>query len=330
MYGIDIEIRLVLNDVLIELLRDGPLPLDQLTARARDDRGDARIDEDAVSDVVFSSAIMVGGPDGQVGLLIDHLDGQVLTHRVTADTAGRTDLWSNLALQPLAACAVRDPLRLASGGELRAARFGHEALVGPPGWLPDVAAGTLLALSVADREVTVRPLPEGTEASPEEEQAVRAALARHYRKESWWNADVMEERPAELNRAIGHALLEDPGLLARPVSPLNELLYDALQQDRQDHQFLHGSRWSGDESMSFHIGDMPISLYGELSQRAGRYGMSVDHYIIAVLGLAAWRTPFAEDLGPWEDWDVSAETQPQQTSCHLTPVADPGELGSWP
>jgi hypothetical protein len=303
MYGLDFNTH-ELHDTLITLLQDGPQPLEWLARRARQVRRDARIDEDVVRDVVHSSSLLVGAPDEHVGLLIDHLDGQVLTHRVTAPTAGRTDLWSNLALQPLAVCAIHFPLRLAAGGELRAAAFGHEALVGPPGWLPDVQAGTLLALSVSGRQVAVQPLPQGTDASPQEEQAVRAALGRHYRRELWEIHDQMGERPAELNRAIGHALLENPQLLAKPVSPLNELLYDALEQDRQDHVFLQGSRWAGDESISFHIHDMPASLYSELAQRAGRYGMSFDHYVVAVLGLAAWRTPFAEDLGPWDDWDV--------------------------
>ncbi len=309
MYGMDVVDRGALLLQLITLLQDGPQSLERLTQRARQVRRDLTIDEEVVREVVYSSAIMVGGADDQVALLIDHLDGQVLTHRVTAPTAGRTDLWSNLALQPLAMSALHTPLRLVDGGELRPAAFGHEALVGPPGWLPDVPAGTLLALSVTDRRVEVRPLPEGILTSPADEQAVRAALGRHYRKESWWNADVMEDRPAELNRAIGHALLENPQLLAQPVSPLNELLYDALEQDRQDHQFLHLSRWAGDESISFSVSDMPIALHAELNQRAHRYGMSFDQYAIAVLGLAAWRTPFAEDLGPWEDFAVITTTQ---------------------
>lgn len=304
MYGIE-DFDHELHDTLITLLEDGPQRLEWLTKRARQVRRDVRIDEEVVRDVVCWSAILVGAPDGQVGLLIDHLDGQVLTHRVTAATAGRTDLWSNLALQPLAVCAIHSPLRLVAGGELRVAEFGHEALVGPPDWLPDVPAGTLLALSVSDRRVDVRSLPEGTDTSPEKEQAVRAALGRHYRKGSWWHAEQMDERPAELNRAIGHALLENPQLLAQPVSPLNELLYDVLEQDRRDHVFLQQSRWAGDESVSFHVSDMPAYLHAELTQRANKYGMSFDHYVIAVLGLAAWRTPFAEDLGPWEDWDIA-------------------------
>ncbi|HET6560284.1 MAG TPA: hypothetical protein VFG72_00265 [Marmoricola sp.] len=41
----------------------------------------------------------------------------------------------------------------------------------------------------------------------------------------------------------------------------------------------------------------------ELDARARRYGMSFAQYVIAVLGHLAWRTPFAEDMEPWEDWD---------------------------
>jgi hypothetical protein len=30
--------------------------------------------------------------------------------------------------------------------------------------------------------------------------------------------------------------------------------------------------------------------------------MSFDEYVIAVLGHLAWRTPFAEDMGPFDAW----------------------------
>ncbi len=45
---------------------------------------------------------------------------------------------------------------------------------------------------------------------------------------------------------------------------------------------------------------MPLMLHRELNLRAQRYGMSFDQYVVAVLGHLAWRTPFADDLGPRE------------------------------
>lgn len=56
-------------------------------------------------------------------------------------------------------------------------------------------------------------------------------------------------------------------------------------------------------TVSFSIAGMPDALHMELNSRAHRYGMSLDQYVIAVLGHLAWRTPFAEDMQPWENWD---------------------------
>ncbi|MHB1474189.1 MAG: hypothetical protein ACYCV4_11325 [Dermatophilaceae bacterium] len=48
---------------------------------------------------------------------------------------------------------------------------------------------------------------------------------------------------------------------------------------------------------------MPEALDVELRHRAEKYGMSHDQLVIAMLGHLAWRTPFAEDMGPWDAWD---------------------------
>ena len=56
---------------------------------------------------------------------------------------------------------------------------------------------------------------------------------------------------------------------------------------------------------------MPEALHVELSRRAHRYGMSFDQYVIAVLGHLAWRTPFAENMEPWEHWSPD---QPKLTA----------------
>ena len=54
--------------------------------------------------------------------------------------------------------------------------------------------------------------------------------------------------------------------------------------------------------MSFAVTGMPMALDRELRHRAQRYGMTLDQFVIALLSHLAWRTPFAEDLEPWEDW----------------------------
>ena len=89
------------------------------------------------------------------------------------------------------------------------------------------------------------------------------------------------------------------------MSPLIELLHDVLSEHSRRHLFDDTAAWDTGEVVAFSVAGMPEALHGELSRRAGRYGMSLDRFIVATLGHAAWRTPFAEDLGPWEDWDLS-------------------------
>lgn len=219
------------------LLNQGPADLDWLTRRLRSELKDPRVTVECVTATVMTTTVLIGRPDGRVCRLVDVLEGQTLTHRVPAATAGRTDLWTNLSLQPLYAYAGIDPLPLTTGGELTAGRFGHAALIGPPGWLPDVPAGGLVGLTVERGRVRVVPLPEGVNASPEHEQQVRATLAQHIREEAWWSDYGEPNREAELNRAIGHALLEDPDLFRRPLSPLTELLHDVLSEHSRRHLF---------------------------------------------------------------------------------------------
>ena len=50
--------------------------------------------------------------------------------------------------------------------------------------------------------------------------------------------------------------------------------------------------------------------------------MTLDQYVIAVLGHLAWRTPFAEDLEPWDGWAPAEEG----TVTPLHPVEKEGTL----
>ncbi len=106
-----------------------------------------------------------------------------------------------------------------------------------------------------------------------------------------------------LTRAIGHAVLEDPTLFQHPQRPLDELLYNALEQHADDHHWRDFASVRQEESVSFGISGMPEALDIELRARAEQYGMSTDQYVIAILGFLAWRTPFAEDMASWDSWD---------------------------
>lgn len=293
----------------LRVLASGPLDLDWLTRRLRTELRDARVTTESVANAVMYTTVLVGRPDGRVCRLLDVLDGQTLTHRVDAATTGRRDLWTNVSLQPLLVCATFDPIPLVTGGELTTAKFGHPALVGPPGWMPDVPAGTVLALTVERGRARIEALTAGVEATPAQEQRVRAILGRHIREEAWWAGGAEPDREAELNRALGHALVEDPELFRTPVSPLIELLHDVLSEHSRRHVFDDTGAWEAGAVVSFSVAGMPEYLHTELSRRATKYGMSFDRFVVATLGHCAWRTPFAEDLGPWESWDLP-EAQP--------------------
>ena len=300
-----VEVDHLLHEVLVQLVRDhGPQPLPWLTSRARRERRDARIDEPALIRVIECSTILVPLVDGRIGWLGEVLDGMVLTHRVRAPLAGRTDLWGGVSLQPLLNIAAYRPLPLVGGGEVTRMESGQDVLVGPEGWLPGVPRFGLVALRWDGGMLAAEPVDEEEHVhTPEQLQSLRALVAGHYRRERWWNGDDdLETRPGELVRAITLAKMEDPDFLSVPHPPLDEVLYNPLQREVDDHHWRDFAAAQQGHSVSFHLGDVPEALYGELSRRARLYGMSLDQFVVALLGHLAWRTPFAEDCEPFDFW----------------------------
>lgn len=294
-----------LHDVLERLTREhGASDLDWLTARARSERRDARIDAEAVADVVEVSTLLAWRPDGTVDHLMHVLDGVVLTQRARASLAGRPDLWCTVALQPLLNVAAFTSLPLADGsGHVTRAPSGQQVLVGPEGWLPDVARYGVVGIRLEDGRLSAEEVDEADFPDLREQERTRQLLAHHYRIERWYaGVDDLESRPGEMVRALLYARLEDPELLTDPHLPLDELLYLSLEQDGDVHYWRDRAAFA-EGTVSFSIAGMPDALHRELNSRAHRYGMSLDQYVIAVLGHLAWRTPFAEDMQPWENWD---------------------------
>lgn len=326
------DFDLALHQALVRRLREaGPASVEWLAQRCRRDCRDARICAERVVDTIEHSAVIVGLPDGRAAHLLDVLRGSIFTQRVRSPLRDRTDLWSHLALQPLLSILLVDTLPLTGGGVLRGADFGHNAIVGPAGWLPSADPGDLIGVRVGADGLRVERVDPDTLPGPEDEQRVRALLAQHYRTERWWSgSEDLESRPAELTRAIGHALLEVPDLFATPQRPLNELLYDALQQDQEDHHWRDFNACQQGETVSFYVTGMPSALHAELDRRAGHYGMSHDQMVVAMLSHLAWRTPFAEDMEPWESWlpdhlRTEHDEQPARASLSLLP-GQAGEL----
>jgi hypothetical protein len=282
-----------------------------LLARARRELRDARVDPAALVSAVDSSTLLVWLPHGQVAHLGHVLDGSLLTLRVRAPLNARTDLWCTVSLQPLLNMAACAPIPLSDGtGEVTRPETGHEVLVGPPGWLPDVGRYEVVGLRLQDGHLAVEPVDEATFPDLPQQQRIKELLVKHYRLERWFSGeDDLASRPAVLVKALAHARLEDPDLLTSPHPPLEELLHLALGKD-EEHHFWRDRAAQVEHTSSFWVGGMPDALEHELSARARVYGMSFDQYVIAVLGQAAWRTPFAEDMGSWRSWDPDPADDP--------------------
>lgn len=299
-----------LLDSALQALADGPLPADEVARRMRRRFRLRVVDARLVEMIGERTPLLVGRPDGSVIRLIDLLEGSVFTVRMAACDGMRRDLWASLALAPLIAWMDREGLFLTSGEPLSRGSFEHETIVGPTGWLPAVAPGSLVSLTVIGGRVEVAAVVDGAQVSAAEEGRVRRSLSRHYRTATWWTEEDLTERLYDLTTAVATALVEDPALLRRPTLPLDELLYVAVRQCEQDHHLRDVSAWSGGENVSFSISGMPEALHGEITRRARHYGMSDDQYLILAMGHLCWRTPFAEDLGGEFGWEPARWPRP--------------------
>ena len=328
-----------LLDCLVPIVREhGPIDLPGLARRARLRAQRPDLHEVAVEVLVDTATVLVTRPDGRISYLGDVLDGIVLTHRVRGSLDARTDLWLGPGVQPFLTMACLGPLPLATGGEARLTDTAdHPVLLGPTGWLPPAERGDLIALTWREDRLGVRLVDPAELAGPAAEDAVRRALSERIRAERWWREvdDGVDDggadwaRRAMLVHALGVARLEDPDLLSTPHQPLDDLLYDPLGATEHPG-WRELAAWRQEVCVSFVVQGMPDALDRELRHRARRYGMDYDQFLVAVLGHLAWRTPFAEDLRPSEDWVSERSPRPSAPVSHLRAADPPVERGPVP
>jgi len=312
----------------------GPAPWDAIASRVRASgpltardlvratglTGPKRDAVERVHSLTYDGPTLVGLPTGQVSHLVHVFDRCWFTQRVRSSTAGRQDLWATSALAPLVTALIEAPLPLASGaGVISMSDHLLPAIVGPPGWLPDVPGGGLVGLRLREGMVETRAVEESGSSLPAQ-QAVRELVGRHYVNERWYDDGEPTTR-VTLTRALSSAVLEMPELLRSPIEPIDELLLDPLQEQHR-YVFRDLAAFQQMESVSISPQGLPIGLHMELTRRADLFGMTLDQYVIAVLGHLAWRTPFAEDLEPWDDWAPAEEG----TVTPLHPVEKEGTL----
>jgi hypothetical protein len=235
-------------------------------------------------------------PDGRWAHALHLFEGMTLTQRVGARLAGRTDLHVTASLDPVLALAREAPLELRGGGIVRQSPTLPEVVIGPGGWLPDAEPGAYLVVRFANGQLEVSTQPD-VDSSFEAARHVREVLAHQIKTDDF---DV-PGRQLDMTFTLARGRIEDPNLLSSAMSPLDELLYEPIDERRAEiWRDLMACRQ--DETISFCIEGMPEALCGELNRRAAHYGMTADQFVILTLGHLAWRTPFAEDMAPFDSW----------------------------
>jgi predicted transcriptional regulator len=285
-----------LLEQVVALVREhGPLTEREIAMRLG-------VDLHRVEVTVDQATQLLRRPSGAIAHLVDVLESVAFTHRVRGPLAGRTDLWLGLGVQPFTDLADDGPVPLASGGEATLGADLQGVLVGPEGWLPDVPRHGLVALTWRNGALEVAAVDPDELPSPEEEQHVRRMVAEYVDRERWWSdPQAPEDRARAVLRAVAYARLEDPEFLSTAHLPLDEVLIDPFEV-KAAHHWREYAASKQQESVSFCLGAMPVALHSELSRRATQYGMAFDQFVIAILGHLAWRTPFAEDIEPWDQW----------------------------
>ena len=271
--------------------------------------------------IVDQSRQLIRHPSGAVTHVVDVLEGVVFTHRVRGPLSGRTDLWLGLSVQPFIDLAHDAPLPLATGGEVVLGADLQGVLVGPDGWLPEVPRHGLVGLTWREGALEVSAVAPDDLPPPEDEQNVRRMVAEYCERERWWSdPQGPEERARMVLGAVAYARMEDPEFLSTAHLPLDEVLIDPFEV-KAAHHWREYAASKQQESVSFCLGAVPVALHNELSRRATQYGMSFDQYVIAILEHLAWRTPFAEDIEPWDQW-LPDESGPRQRHSEVVPLRE--------
>ncbi len=235
-------------------------------------------------------------PDGRYDCPARILAGTVLTTRPRRRTPGAV-LWTGRDLEPFSPLLHAGQLRLADGGLLRPGTSQHPTWIGPVGWLPDLAAGELLALRWDGRVLDVRPAVDVAPADSGRAQEVRRVLAAHtgpFRSPPYGG-----QVAARLARAVPQALLEVPDLLSEAVPPLDELLPLPEELRPQD---IWGVLEEPQDAVLQRV-RLPSQVHAELGRRADLVGEALPVFAGMLLTAAADRAlQPAPDLEPtWPD-----------------------------
>ncbi|QNE22620.1 hypothetical protein F1D05_37875 [Kribbella qitaiheensis] len=232
------------------------------------------------------SPVMVQLPDGRFDSARRMLDGVALTHRVRFATKGRQVLYAGPELSVLDQVLVHEgSLALTAGGAITSSLGEFGGWCGPPDWLPDVPADSLLAFRFRNGRLAVEPVTHEPSLKSSEVERLRLVLRRFLMTTD--NLDHWRSHHT-LGKVMLRALAEVPDLLLDPLPPLDEVLQ------------LGDERWGRDwpvESVEGHhdgqrvvLDDVPSALAAALRRDADRLGVTTGELTVLLLSAATYRT----------------------------------------
>jgi hypothetical protein len=277
----------------------GPLPADDLGQRVRA----AGLTKSAnpvttIRAALRQSPVMVHLPDGRFDSAKRMLDGAALTHRVRYATRGRQVLFTGPELAVLDQVLVHEgSLALSAGGAVTSSLGEFGGWCGPPDWLPDVQADSLLAFRIRSGRLAVEPLAHEPSTSSGEIERLRIVLRRHLqsddRLEGWRSQQT-------LGRVMLRALAEAPDLLTEPLPPLDEVLQ--LGNERWGRDWPVESIDGRSDGRKVMLDDIPAALVAALQRDACRLGVTVGELTVLLLSAATYRTELPCRHDAQESW----------------------------
>ncbi|WBQ07869.1 hypothetical protein [Kribbella sp. CA-293567] len=225
------------------------------------------------------SPVMVQLPDGRFDHARRMLDGAALTHRVRFATKGRQVLYAGPELALLDQLLVHEgSLALSAGGAVSSSYGEFGGWCGPPGWLPEAAADTLLAFRLRNGRISVEPVPDEPSFSTPVTERLRSVLRRYLRSDdglSQWQSQHT------LGKLMLRALSEIPDLLMEPLPPLDEILQLGSERWGRDWPLESAEAARGGKQVV--LEDLPATLVTALQREAYKLGLGLSELTTAVV-----------------------------------------------
>jgi hypothetical protein len=246
----------------------------------------------AVRSALRQSPVLFQLPDGRFDTVRRMLDGAVLTHRVRYATRGRQVLFAGPELALLDLLLVHEgSLPLASGDAITSSIGEFGGWCGPPDWLPDIRADSLLAFRFRSGRLSVAAMLEEPSSSGPATERLRVVLKRCLRS----GDDLAPSQSHHtLSALMLRALAEVPELLHEPLPPLDEILQ--LGREHWGRDWLLDSGEPSDDPGFVRGGQrvvlegLPSTLVSALRRDARNLGVSLGELTVLLLSAATYRT----------------------------------------